>query len=132
MQRRQGLEGGCQSRLLFDDRFFRGRTYRFLPWRLLLAPGRARKNSDGTHVETEVTLTTFKLGNAHYTQSIIRDVTHRKKIEETLVDLNKTLEDRVAQRTGAKTHRPVAARQSSAGGSRAGFPAVDPNIYRCD
>jgi len=57
------------------------------------------QKSDGTTVCTEVTLTTFILDNTMYSQSIGRDITRRKKMEAALVDLNRTLEERVAQRT---------------------------------
>jgi PAS domain S-box-containing protein len=54
---------------------------------------------DGTYVDTEVTLTLFEMDNALYTQSIVRDITQRKKTEASLLNLNKTLETRVSQRT---------------------------------
>jgi signal transduction histidine kinase/ActR/RegA family two-component response regulator len=44
-------------------------------------------------------LTTFTVDEKNFTQLIIRDIGERKKIEEALVELNKTLEHRVAQRT---------------------------------
>ena len=54
---------------------------------------------DGSQVITEVTLTSFTLGDEVYEQSISRDITRRKQIEASLVELNRTLECRVAQRT---------------------------------
>ena len=44
-------------------------------------------------------MTTLILGGETYEQAISRDITQRKQMEATLVELNKTLEERVAQRT---------------------------------
>jgi PAS domain S-box-containing protein len=57
------------------------------------------RKRDGTSIITEVNLTTFKLGDEIYEQAIARDITQRKQMEAKLLDLNKTLEDRVVQRT---------------------------------
>jgi PAS domain S-box-containing protein len=57
------------------------------------------RKRDGTPVITEVTLTTFMLDDELFEQAISRDITQRKQMEAALVDLNKTLENRVAQRT---------------------------------
>jgi PAS domain S-box-containing protein len=57
------------------------------------------RKRDGTPVITEVTLTTLAIGGEVYEQAISRDITQRKQMEAALIDLNKTLENRVAQRT---------------------------------
>jgi PAS domain S-box-containing protein len=57
------------------------------------------RNRAGTAVITEVSLTTFTLGDKIYEQSISRDITQRKQMEAALVELNRTLEKRVAKRT---------------------------------
>jgi PAS domain S-box-containing protein len=57
------------------------------------------RNRSGTPLNTEITLTSVKLNNRSYTQAIVRDVTQRKQMEVALIDLNKTLEERVLQRT---------------------------------
>jgi len=57
------------------------------------------QNFDGTAVCAEVTLTSFMLDGTMYSQSIVRDITRRKAMEAALIDLNKNLEERVAQRT---------------------------------
>jgi PAS domain S-box-containing protein len=56
-------------------------------------------NRDGTPVITEVTLTSFMLGDKLCEQTISRDITRRKQVEASLVELNRNLEQRVAQRT---------------------------------
>jgi len=57
------------------------------------------RKRDGTSIITEITLTTFTIGGEVYEQAIARDITQRKQMEAALVELNKTLEDRVTQRT---------------------------------
>ncbi|MEZ5502985.1 MAG: PAS domain S-box protein [Halioglobus sp.] len=57
------------------------------------------RKRDGSPVIVEITLSTFMLGDRPFEQSIMRDITRRKQMEATLLDLNKTLEKRVLQRT---------------------------------
>jgi len=85
--------GGRNSREFFLEKVAAARsgTPQIYEWH-----GRKR---DGTQVITEVTLTTFQLGDEMFEQAISRDITQRKQMEAALVDLNKTLENRVAQRT---------------------------------
>lgn len=54
---------------------------------------------DGTAVIAEITMTSFRMDGEYYEQAISRDITQRKKLEAALLDLNKSLEDRVLQRT---------------------------------
>lgn len=57
------------------------------------------RKRDGTAVITEVTLTSLVLGGEIYEQAIARDITRRKQTDAALRELNRTLEDRVSQRT---------------------------------
>ncbi len=54
---------------------------------------------DGTPVISEITLTSLVLGGETYEQATARDITRRKQLESSLLELNKNLEDRVLQRT---------------------------------
>ncbi|CAA0122620.1 Oxygen sensor histidine kinase NreB [Halioglobus japonicus] len=57
------------------------------------------EDADGSEVIVEITLNTFTLGNTYFEQAISRNITQRKQMEMALIDLNKTLESRVVQRT---------------------------------
>ncbi len=84
---------GQDSREFFREREREARagTPQIYEWH-----GRRR---DGSPVITEITLTSFTIGGEIYEQAIGRDITQRKRMEENLRDLNRTLEERVAQRT---------------------------------
>ncbi len=84
---------GQDSRLFFQKMVTAARsgTPQVYEWH-----GRKR---DSTAVITEITLTTLELGGQTYEQAIARDITQRKNMEAALLDLNRTLEERVAQRT---------------------------------
>ncbi len=53
----------------------------------------------GRLIDTEVTLTSFVFDEERYIQSFIRDISERKQLEGALLNSNKSLEDRVLQRT---------------------------------
>lgn len=57
---------------------------------------RRLKRKDGTFVDTEISSRMFPDGDF---QGIVRDITERKKAAEALVQLNETLEHKVADRT---------------------------------
>ena len=57
------------------------------------------RKRDGTVIITEVNLSSFTIDGEIYDQAIARDITQRKQMEQALLDLNRTLEDHVAQRT---------------------------------
>jgi PAS domain S-box-containing protein len=84
---------GQDSREYFQEKVAASRSGvpQFYEW-----TGRKR---DGNPLNAEITLTSFVLGDAVYEQAIARDVTQRKQMEATLVELNSTLESRVKLRT---------------------------------
>lgn len=84
---------GQDSREYFREKFWAARAgvTQVYEWH-----GRRR---DGKSVVTEISLTSFTIGTDIYEQAIARDITQRKQMEEALRDLNRNLEDRVAQRT---------------------------------
>ena len=57
------------------------------------------EKADGGTAIVEISLNSFTLGDTQYEQAISRDITQRKNMEFELLELNKTLESRVAQRT---------------------------------
>ena len=56
---------------------------------------------DGTEVPIEVSATAVVMGGKNFHVAISRDISERKKAERELVELNQSLERRVAERTGA-------------------------------
>ena len=61
---------------------------------------RARR-MDGTEFPLEVLLTTIQAGEHPLMATVCRDITERKRTERQLLELNASLEQRVAQRTAA-------------------------------
>ncbi len=55
--------------------------------------------SNGTVIETEVSLKAFPAGGKDALQAVLRDITERKRAEEQIRDLNETLERKVRERT---------------------------------
>ena len=58
---------------------------------------------DGTEVPMEVSVTSIKLDGRSLNVSVARDITERKRTERELLELNRSLERRVAERTTALT-----------------------------
>jgi PAS domain S-box-containing protein len=57
------------------------------------------RKGDGTDIVVEISLASFRLGDETFEQATTRDITQRKQMEAALLELNKSLESRVAQRT---------------------------------
>ncbi len=57
------------------------------------------RRKDGSLVIAEINLNSFVMGDQVFEQAIARDITRRKEMETALLDLNRTLEERVIQRT---------------------------------
>ncbi|HXJ44587.1 MAG TPA: PAS domain S-box protein, partial [Bryobacteraceae bacterium] len=58
---------------------------------------------DGNEVPMEVLVTSIQVGGRSLNVSVVRDITERKKTEWELLELNQSLERRVAERTAALT-----------------------------
>ncbi|HXI84581.1 MAG TPA: PAS domain-containing sensor histidine kinase [Verrucomicrobiae bacterium] len=58
---------------------------------------------DGNEVPMEVLVTSIQVGGRSLNVSVVRDITERKKTERELLELNQSLERRVAERTAALT-----------------------------
>ena len=59
----------------------------------------AFKRKDGSNIELEVRTHPVNIGGRKLVLGIARDISSRKKIEQEIITLNKTLEDKVKQRT---------------------------------
>ena len=58
---------------------------------------------DGQEVPLEVVVTSVQVDGRNLNVSMVRDITERKKTERELLELNQSLERRVAERTAALT-----------------------------
>lgn len=64
----------------------------------MMIESRHRRN-DGVFVPVEISANFIRFDGRDYNMAIARDITERKKAEETIVNLNATLEKRVEERT---------------------------------